>query len=125
MAAATVPAECYLLSDYDEGRDLRLGWLDSSGRPRWEYPGHSSGDSGDAADGEFGPSTQSTYLLPPQYETSTLVFAWPEIRLPRDHRDRGAARPVEHRAGPGSSRGCMAGAGLDNTEITVDFDVPH
>jgi len=82
MVAAAVPAVRQLLPDHDEGTDLRLGWLDSSGCPHWEYPFHSSGDSGDAADGQFGPSTQSTYLLPPQYETSTLVFAWPGIGFP-------------------------------------------
>lgn len=82
FADTHVPAVRALLPAYDEGIDLRVGWLDPFGRAHWEYPVCGSGDSGDGADGEFGPSLQVTYCLPPQFDTVTLIFAWPEIGFP-------------------------------------------
>lgn len=65
-----------LLPEYDEGENLRLAWLDQTGRAHWEYASTSSSWSGDD---RTGPSWRSTYVLPPMVDQLSLVLAWPEI----------------------------------------------
>jgi hypothetical protein len=72
------PAPRRLLPRFDEGADLRVGRL-VGGRVEWLFGGLRSGSSGDHYQGTFGPSIQTTYLLPATYDTVDLVFAWPEI----------------------------------------------
>lgn len=68
-----------LLPDHDDGENLRLAWLDQTGRAHWEYSSTSSSSSGDDHTGSDGPSWRSTYVLPPMYDQLSLVLAWPEI----------------------------------------------
>lgn len=68
-----------LLPEYDEGEDLRLGWLDETGRAHWEYPVSLSGWSGDHYEGFTGPSWRLGYDLPPLFDEVSIVLAWPEI----------------------------------------------
>lgn len=70
-----------LLPSPDEGMDLRLGWLDALGVPHWTYPQSSQSDSGSADDGS-GPTLRATYVLPPLFDSMTLLLAWPEIGSP-------------------------------------------
>jgi hypothetical protein len=75
------PAERRLLPAYDEGMDLRVGWLDRDGRARWVY-GSSESSSGDNYEGTNGPNIRTRLRLPPLYDEFTLVLAWPEIGFP-------------------------------------------
>jgi hypothetical protein len=78
---AVQPAPRRLLPPYDEGLDLRVGWLDGSGRAHWEF-GSRSTSSGDHAGGTHGPSVRTRLRFPPMYEHASLVLAWPEIGFP-------------------------------------------
>ncbi|MBU2665617.1 hypothetical protein KOI35_19075 [Actinoplanes bogorensis] len=66
------PAERRLLPAYDEGVDLRVGWLDANGRAHWEY--------GSIADD--GSTHRTRVVLPAQFDRLDLVLAWPEIGFP-------------------------------------------
>jgi hypothetical protein len=68
-----------LLPGYDEGQNLRLGWLDQAGRAHWEYSTTCSSSSGDDHAGFDGPNWRCTFVLPPMFDQATLVLAWPEI----------------------------------------------
>jgi hypothetical protein len=68
-----------LLPDYDEGQNLRLGWLDRAGRAHWEYSTTSSSSSADDHTGSDGPNWRCTFVLPPMFDQVSLVLAWPEI----------------------------------------------
>lgn len=68
-----------LLPLAEEGQDLRLGWLDATGRAHWEYSTSSMSSSGDHYAGTEGPSWRCSYALPPMFDELTLVLAWPEI----------------------------------------------
>jgi hypothetical protein len=70
-----------LLPPYDEGIDLRVGWLDQSGRAHWEF-GSWSSSSGDHFGGTRGPSLRTVLALPPLFDHVPVVFAWPEIGFP-------------------------------------------
>lgn len=70
-----------LLPRFDEGTDLRVGWLDHDGQPHWEF-GSLSSNSGDAAGGTLGPSLRTVLDLPPLFDHVSLVLAWPEIGFP-------------------------------------------
>ena len=63
---------------YDEGVDLRLGWLDD-GRVRWAYPALRSSTS----HYQF-PSAhfRATFALPSLFGDVSLVLAWPEVGFP-------------------------------------------
>jgi hypothetical protein len=67
-----------LLPPFDEGVDLRVGWLDQGGRAHWVYGSYSS-SSGDHAGGSFGPSLRTAVAFPPLYDRVSVVLAWPEI----------------------------------------------
>lgn len=71
-----------LLPEFDEGEDLRLGWLDDTGRARWVYPTSGSSWSGDSYEGVDGPRYRMTYDLPPVFGSVSIVLAWPEIGFP-------------------------------------------
>jgi len=66
-----------LLPDFDEGRELRLGWIEA-GHAHWAY-GDTASWSGDDHTGSDGPGWRHTCLLPPMFEQLSLVLAWPEI----------------------------------------------
>jgi hypothetical protein len=68
----------HLLPEYDEGMDLRVAWLDRTGRPHWEY-GSFSVSTGTQVEG---PSLRTTIRLPPMYDELSIVLAWPEIGFP-------------------------------------------
>jgi hypothetical protein len=70
-----------LLPPYDEGTDLRVGWLDHDGRAHWEYGSYSS-SSGDHSEGVDGPSLRTVLQFPPLFDRVSLVLAWPEIGFP-------------------------------------------
>jgi hypothetical protein len=70
-----------LLPAFDEGVDLRVGWLDRAGRPHWEFAEYSS-SSGDQFRGTFGPSLRTALTFPPLFDQVSLVLAWPEIGFP-------------------------------------------
>lgn len=70
-----------LLPAADGGTDLRVGWLDPAGRPRWEF-GYFSSDSGDHYQGTAGPSSRTIVTLPPQFDQLSLILAFPEIGFP-------------------------------------------
>jgi len=69
----------HLLPAYDEGLDLRLGWLDAGGRARWEYPTTTA-----TATHYRWPRKRfrSLHVLPPLFDEVSLVLAWPEIGFP-------------------------------------------
>lgn len=66
-----------LLPAFDEGYDLRLGWLGQDGTARWEYPTTWSGSSGTS-----GQTHRASFTLPPTFDRVSLVLAWPEIGFP-------------------------------------------
>jgi len=70
-----------LLPPFDEGIDLRVGWLDHDGRAHWEF-GSRSSSSGDHFGGTNGPSLHTTLRLPPLFDHASVVLAWPEIGFP-------------------------------------------
>jgi hypothetical protein len=67
---------------YDEGVELRFGWLDAAGRAHWVYPSASFSSGGDAPDGMYGPSLRVVFHLPPLFDAASVVLAWPEIGFP-------------------------------------------
>jgi hypothetical protein len=71
-----------LLPAFDEGTDLRVGWLDHTGRAHWEYATSSSSDDGDHFLGTSGPTYRAVFGLPPTFDQISLVLAWPEIGFP-------------------------------------------
>ncbi|MEV0131782.1 hypothetical protein AB0H83_25390 [Dactylosporangium sp. NPDC050688] len=75
------PAPRRLLPQFDEGMDLRVGWLDSTGRTRWTF-GSRSMRSGDHFGGTTGPSLRTVLRFPPLYDHASVVLAWPEIGFP-------------------------------------------
>jgi len=83
-------AQRRLLPAFDEGMDLRAGWLDDDGRPHWEY-GSRSSSSGDAAGGGRGPSLRTVLALPPLFDRVSMVLAWPEIGFPETVVDHGGS----------------------------------
>lgn len=76
--AGPVVAPRRLLPQYDEGLELRVGWLDDGGRAHWEY-GSWSSSSGDHFEGVHGPSLRTTLRFPPLFDRVGLVLAWPEL----------------------------------------------
>jgi hypothetical protein len=70
-----------LLPTVDEGTDLRVGWLDQHGRPRWEFGSYSS-SSGDHYLGINGPILRTVLHLPSLFDQVSVVLAWPEIGFP-------------------------------------------
>ena len=75
------PAPRRLLPPFDEGLDLRVGWLDADRRAHWEY-GSLSSSSGDHFGGEIGPSLRTVLDFPPLFDQVSIVLAWPEIGFP-------------------------------------------
>jgi hypothetical protein len=75
------PAPRRLLPPFDEGIDLRVGWLDDDGRAHWEY-GSGSSSSGDHFEGTNGPSLRTVLRFPPLFDHASVVLAWPEIGFP-------------------------------------------
>jgi hypothetical protein len=71
-----------LLPAYDEGRDLRLGWLDPDGTAHWEYATSLWTMGSYNAEGSLGASTRAVFVLPPVFDRVSLVLAWPEIGFP-------------------------------------------
>jgi hypothetical protein len=80
--AASPVAPRRLLPPYDEGVDLRVGWLDDTGRANWEFGSWSSSGSGDHFEGTNGPSLHTMFRLPPLFGHASVVLAWPEIGFP-------------------------------------------
>jgi hypothetical protein len=70
-----------LLPAFDEGLELRVGWLDQAGRAHWQFGSYKS-SSGDHYQGAFGPSFRTVVTFPPMYDQLSLVLAWPEIGFP-------------------------------------------
>ncbi|MEO6082637.1 MAG: hypothetical protein ABIQ18_05980 [Umezawaea sp.] len=68
-----------LLPAYDEGVDLRLGWLDGDGRVHWEYLVRSSSHAHHQTPYR---RFHSGFVLPPMFDQVSLVLAWPEIWFP-------------------------------------------
>jgi hypothetical protein len=68
-----------LLPEFDEGENLRLGWLDEAGRAHWAFPSSSSSWSGDSYDGVDGPGCRMVCELPALFGEVSIVLAWPEI----------------------------------------------
>jgi hypothetical protein len=71
-----------LLPAFDEGIDLRVGWLDHAGGAHWEFATSSSSDGGDHFLGTSGPRYRAVFRLPPTFDRISLVLAWPEIGFP-------------------------------------------
>jgi hypothetical protein len=71
-----------LLPAFDEGTDLRVGWLDHNGRAHWEFATSCSSSSGDHYEGTSGPAYRGVFRLPPMFDRVALVLAWPEIGFP-------------------------------------------
>lgn len=71
-----------LLPAFDEGANLRLGWLDHTGRAHWEFATTATSSSGDHFNGTVGPNWRTTFTLPPAFSQVSLVLAWPEIGFP-------------------------------------------
>ena len=71
-----------LLPAYDEGVDLRVGWLDEAGHAHWEFATSYSGSSGDHFLGTSGPFCRAVFRFPPAFDRMSLVLAWPEIGFP-------------------------------------------
>jgi hypothetical protein len=118
------PAPRVLLPAYDEGVDLRVGWLDSDGRAHWEYGSISS------YQGTYF-EIRTTVQLPPMDDRLDLVLAWPEagfpeavIRLPLPSRaavDRGSVSVWE--APPvATPAGVMALAAWELPDLPVQGD---
>ena len=78
-SGAVVAAPRVLLPRFDEGENLRLGWLDEARRARWVFPSVSSSSSGDSYQGVDGPSYRLGYELPAMFGGVSIVLAWPEI----------------------------------------------
>jgi hypothetical protein len=70
-----------LLPPFDEGTDLRVGWLDKDGRAHWEF-GSCSASSGDYYEGTNGQSLHTVLHFPPLFDHVSVVLAWPEIGFP-------------------------------------------
>lgn len=68
-----------LLPAYDEGVDLRLGWLDGDGRVHWEYLVSSSSHAHHQTPYR---RFHAGFVLPPMFDQVSLVLAWPEIWFP-------------------------------------------
>jgi hypothetical protein len=79
--AASSMAPRRLLPQFDEGVDLRVGWLDRDGRAHWEF-GSWSSSSGDHFEGVKGPSLRTIVGFPPVFDHVSVVLAWPEIGFP-------------------------------------------
>jgi hypothetical protein len=75
------PAPRRLLPEYDEGLELRVGWLDDDGRAHWEY-GSWASSSGDHFEGVDGPSFRTLLRFPPMFDRVSVALAWPEIGFP-------------------------------------------
>jgi hypothetical protein len=73
------PAPRVLLPRYDEGLNLRVGWLDADGRPHWVYGSTETG-TGPAFGG--GTILRTRLRLPSMSGDVKLVLAWPEIGFP-------------------------------------------
>ncbi|SMD25420.1 hypothetical protein [Kibdelosporangium aridum] len=71
-----------LLPAYDEGVDLRVGWLDHAGHAQWEFATSCSSSDGDYFLGTSGPTYRAVFRLPPTFDEISLVLAWPEIGFP-------------------------------------------
>lgn len=71
-----------LLPAWDEGIDLRVGWLDDDGRAHWEFATSYSSSGGDHFLGSSGPSYRAAFRFPPAFGRMSLVLAWPEIGFP-------------------------------------------
>lgn len=71
-----------LLPAYDEGIDLRVGWLDHVGHAHWEFATSGSASDGDHSLGASGPSYRAVFRFPPTFDRMSLVLAWPEIGFP-------------------------------------------
>lgn len=71
-----------LLPAYDEGIDLRVGWLDHAGHAHWEFARSYSSNSGEHSLGTSGPSYRGVFWFPPTFDQMSLVLAWPEIGFP-------------------------------------------
>ncbi|MFC0111803.1 hypothetical protein [Kibdelosporangium aridum] len=71
-----------LLPPYDEGVDLRVGWLDHAGHAQWEFATSYSSSDGDYFLGTSGPTYRAVFRLPPTFDEISLVLAWPEIGFP-------------------------------------------
>lgn len=71
-----------LLPAYDEGIDLRVGWLDHAGHAHWESATAYSSSSGDHFLGTSGPTYRAVFRFPPTFDQMSLVLAWPEIGFP-------------------------------------------
>jgi hypothetical protein len=69
-----------LLPQFDEGADLRVGWLDPLGHAHWEFATSTTNNSGDPD--SAGPSSRVLFTLPPLFDEFSLVLAWPEIGFP-------------------------------------------
>jgi hypothetical protein len=78
-APSTAPRR--LLPPFDEGEDLRVGWLDHDGRAHWVF-GSRSSSSGDHFEGTHGPSLRTVLHFPPLFDHASVVLAWPEIGFP-------------------------------------------
>lgn len=76
-----VPAPRRLLPPFDEGMELRVGWLDAGQRAHWEF-GSVSSRSGGHFGGEVGPSLRTVLDFPALFDHVSLVLAWPEIGFP-------------------------------------------
>ncbi|MFC4063408.1 hypothetical protein [Actinoplanes subglobosus] len=70
---AVAAAARRLLPAYDEGLDLRVGWLGAGDHALWEYPSRTSSD---------GYEYRSVVDLPPLFDRMSMVLAWPEIGFP-------------------------------------------
>lgn len=75
---AVQPAPRRLLPPYDEGLDLRVGWVDPAGRAHWEFGSRSTSDG----DRIHGMTVRTRLHLPPMYDHASLLLAWPEIGFP-------------------------------------------
>jgi hypothetical protein len=71
-----------LLPAFDDGIDLRVGWLDHAGGAHWEFGTSGSSSSGDDFQGTSGPSYRTVFTFPPAFDQLSLVLAWPEIGFP-------------------------------------------
>ncbi len=71
-----------LLPAFDDGIDLRVGWLDHAGVAHWEFGTSGSSSSGDDFQGTSGPSYRTVFTFPPAFDQLSLVLAWPEIGFP-------------------------------------------
>jgi hypothetical protein len=78
----TPAVERRLLPPFDEGMELRAGWIDDAGKARWVFARSTTTSSGDPADGVNGPHQRSVFRFPPMFGRMALVLAWPEIGFP-------------------------------------------